>query len=280
VMDFAGTHLWINSAQVPCGTSNVYRVTMDSTEENLSSKFAGLNHQLTVLPDESVAFYAYPMDASGKCPAMNTGCDDIKEYAPSTGTVRTIVNAGAVQGGATACHVNNIQYLDDDKTLVFSDLDSQSVVKVKRSDGTRVWVINGSKGTITGDAWNGTGDPWKGSQHGIHVLGVDRFLLFNNNARPYGGDGKGSIAMDYKVDLTGKKFTRTWSYQPSDGIQNDVMGDVQRLPNGNTVVAYSTQGVLHEVDASGKVLQELTWPLGAAFGYIQKRATLYGPPPR
>ena len=58
------------------------------------------------------------------------------------------------------------------------------------------------------------------------------------------------------------------------------MGDVQRLPNGNTIVGFSTKGVLHEVDASGSVVQTLTWPLGASFGYVEKRATLYGPPPR
>ena len=58
------------------------------------------------------------------------------------------------------------------------------------------------------------------------------------------------------------------------------MGDVQRLPNGNTVIGYSTKGALHEVSASGAVLQTWLWPGGATFGYIEKRATLYGPPPR
>jgi len=38
--------------------------------------------------------------------------------------------------------------------------------------------------------------------------------------------------------------------------------------------------VLQEVDSSGTVLQELDWPIGASFGYIEKRATLYGPPPK
>ena len=58
------------------------------------------------------------------------------------------------------------------------------------------------------------------------------------------------------------------------------MGDLQRMENGNTVIGFSTQGVLQEVDASGTLLQEWTWPIGASFGYIQKRKTLYGPPPR
>jgi hypothetical protein len=58
------------------------------------------------------------------------------------------------------------------------------------------------------------------------------------------------------------------------------MGDLQRLPNGNTVIGYSNKGVLQEVNADGIMLQEWTWPRGASLGYIEKRATLYSPPPR
>jgi hypothetical protein len=55
---------------------------------------------------------------------------------------------------------------------------------------------------------------------------------------------------------------------------------VQRLENGITIVAYSTRGIVHEVDAQGMLLQTLTWASGGQFGYIQKRKSLYGPPPR
>jgi hypothetical protein len=74
--------------------------------------------------------------------------------------------------------------------------------------------------------------------------------------------------------------TVAWDYAADPGIENAVMGDVQRLANGNTVVSYSTQGVLHEVDPSGSLVRELTWDLGGAFGYVVQRPTLYGPPPR
>jgi hypothetical protein len=86
--------------------------------------------------------------------------------------------------------------------------------------------------------------------------------------------------MELALDLDAKTVRQVWSYKADPGIQNDVMGDVQRLPNGNTVVAFSTVGVLQEVAPDGTLLQEWTWPLGASFGYIEKRATLYGPPPR
>jgi len=272
VMDYAGTHMWINAANVPSGQASVRRVTMDGQkDEDLSSKFTGLNHQLTVLPDETVAFYAY----------SSNGCDDIKEYSPS-GTVKTIVNAGTAIGGATACHVNNIQYSKEDDTLVFSELDNQVVAKVKRSDGSTVWLLNSTK------ANSFTGDTWKGGEHGIHLLGLDHLMIFNNNSKNSmggtgtgsGGDGSGSIATELKLDLTAKKVTKAWTHKASDGTQNDVMGDLQRLSNGNTIIAFSTQGYLEEVDASGALVQTLDWPIGASFGYIQKRATLYGPPPR
>ena len=55
---------------------------------------------------------------------------------------------------------------------------------------------------------------------------------------------------------------------------------LRRLPNGNTIIGYSTKGAVQEVDKDGNVLTDWTFPLGGQFGYIEKRATLYGPPPR
>jgi hypothetical protein len=52
------------------------------------------------------------------------------------------------------------------------------------------------------------------------------------------------------------------------------------MENGNTVVAYATQYQIHEVSPSGELVQRVNWPTGSSLGYIQKRASLYGPPPR
>jgi hypothetical protein len=257
-MSYDGKYMWINKANVPSGTANVHRVTMDGlTDENLSTQFTGQNHQLTVLPDDTVAFYAYGAN----------GCDDIKERAPD-GTVKTIVNSRTATGTTGGCHVNTVQYSAMDDTLIFSDLDHDNITKVTRT-GTTVWVLGGTTSQF------GT-NLWTGGQHGVDILGLDRLLIFNNAT-----NATGSMAIEFMLTLTGTKTaTRTFTYTANPRITNMVMGDVQRLDNGNTIVAYSTQGVLHEVDASGALVQELTWPLGASFGYIEKRATLYGPPPK
>jgi hypothetical protein len=273
-MSFDGKFVWINCVNLVMGTGGgvgtacVHRVTMDGAkDEDLSSKFVGLTHQLAILPDETIVFYAY---------SQSGDCFDIKEYNPSTGTARTIVNSATVMN-STSCHLTNVQYSRDDDTLLVSDLYSEAVAKIKHTDGSLVWRVNGKTPTISGVSWGG-------GNHGLHVLGPDQVLLFNNNSRtssyggPNDGKGDGSIALEFKVEPSAKTATTIWSYKANPGIQVDILGDVQRMPNGNTIIGYSTKGMLHEVDKNGTLLEEWMWPSGATFGYIEKRATLYGPP--
>jgi hypothetical protein len=269
-MDYAGTHMWINNHPPNIANAKTHRVTMDGMmDEDLSSALPKLSHQLTVLPDETIAFYASDGGVDG--------CDDIKERAPN-GTVRTLVNSQRALGTTGQCHVNNIQYSQVDDTLVFSDHVHCAVAKIKRSDGSTVWILNNKTKTFTGDTW-------LGSEHGIHILGIDDFLIFNNNTRLIagstepGGTGDGSGALEIKLNLTAKTVTKIWSYKAmGTTYQTDVMGDIQRMANGNHVLAFGGKGIIQEIDASGNVLQELRTQTN--FGYIQKRATLYGPPPR
>ena len=115
--------------------------------------------------------------------------------------------------------------------------------------------------------------------HGLDILGLDRLLIFNNGG-PGAGQGSSSLAIEFQLDLNSMMATQVWEYGASAGISNQVMGDVQRLDNGNTLVTYSIQGVVHEVDQNGSLLQELSWGSGAAIGYSMKRQSLYGPPPK
>jgi hypothetical protein len=58
-----------------------------------------------------------------------------------------------------------------------------------------------------------------------------------------------------------------------------VLGDVQRLPNGNTLVVYTSRGTLDEVDPDGNLVRRMVWDLGGATTYLERRASLYGPTP-
>jgi hypothetical protein len=190
------------------------------------------------------------------------------ERSPS-GQNRDIINIGKAQN-ATVCHGNSIHYSKADDSLIVSDLDQDSYIKFNRQ-GQVAWTLGGKS-----SSFKGAGATWD-NQHGFHILAPDKLLIFNNGPM---GAGAGSLAIELQLDLTAMTATRAWTYTANPSIANNVMGDVQRLDNGNTLVTYSTQGIVHEVDSTGKLLQSLSWGLGGAIGYSTKRKSLYGPPPR
>jgi hypothetical protein len=277
-MSYDGNYMWINNGNVPAttGSTQVHRVTMDGlTDANFSTPFANMSHQVTPLPDGSVAFYA-----SG-----SNGCDDIKLF-PANGTTSstatTVVNSRTAHGGTGACHVNNIEYSQTDDTLVFSDLDNDCLTKVSRTTGATVWVLNGNTMGITSTF---TGDLWNGGEHGFHILSTTDILLFNNNSSSSGGTGP-AMALELTLDTTAKTSTKKWSYTSNPTHSVMVLGDVQRMTtngpngsgNGNTIVDFGTGDVVQEVSSSGTVLQQISSQ--SPFGFMEKRATLYGAPTR
>ncbi len=266
-MSYDGQYMWIASANVPDATTgdHTHRVTMDGlTDTDFTTAFAHHSHQITPLPDGSVAFYS----------TGSNGCDDIKIF-PANGTPTTaatlLVNSQKAHGGTGACHVNNIEYSPTDDALIFSDLDNSCLTKVDRKTGSTIWVING--GSPSGVMSTFTGDLYKGGEHGFHVVSVNDILLFNNNS--CNGCTGGSQALELMLDPTAKTSKKIFSYQPSPAINVMVLGDVQRLPNGNTIVDFGTGDQIQEVTSSGTVVQ--TIKATVAFGFFEKRASLYGP---
>ena len=76
-----------------------------------------------------------------------------------------------------------------------------------------------------------------------------------------------------EYDLTGKELRR---FVSGDYSQN--LGDVQRLPGGNTLVDFSNASVMKEIDAQGNVVLQINGATGTRFGYALSQETLYGPP--
>jgi hypothetical protein len=51
------------------------------------------------------------------------------------------------------------------------------------------------------------------------------------------------------------------------------------LPGGNTLVTYSNDGVIKEIDPQRNVVLEINGSNNARFGYALWTDSLYGPPP-
>jgi len=270
-----GKYMYVARANVPSANAGMKKIAMDgSTEEDVSSKFARMNHDFTILDDEhqTMYFIAY---------AQNGSCDDVVEYDPVTGMNRTVMNTSAAFSDGAPCHCNAIDYSPMDDTLIISDLDHHALIKVDRKTGATKWVLNG----CDQNDFTGEGSTWTGPEHNFHILGPDHILLFNNVVGMGGGGScpvgnSGSLAIELKLDETAKTATKMWTYSAMPAVQNIVMGDVQRVDKGNTIVAYSTQGVVHEVDSASKLIRSISWGTGGAIGYIIWRPTLYGKSPR
>ncbi len=265
-MSYDGKHMWIAHANVPRVEARVGRVTMDGTAwEDLRSQFENQDHDFAVLPDESIVYLSYQWNE----------CDDVVERSPD-GTNRTIINSAQAFGNAFICHCNAIQYSPWDDTVVVSDDDHSGYFKVDRQ-GNIKWVLGGGESNSF-DKSGGGASTWIGN-HNLHLLGLDDLLFFNNGVDGV-TDGVPAVARELKLDLKEMTTSEVWSYSANPSISDPILGDVQRLADGNTIVAYSSQGIVQEVGAEGTLLQEISWGSGKPLGYITKRKSLYGPPPR
>ena len=58
------------------------------------------------------------------------------------------------------------------------------------------------------------------------------------------------------MDLSSGTAGEIWSYR--SGNRSGALGDVQRIPNGNTLVTYSSDGEIHEVTPSKELIRSIS----------------------
>ncbi len=261
-MDWAGSRMWMLALNVTGGAGEVSYVSMDGSEH--VTDVAGLeetHHDFTVLPDGTVTAIAHIGNCSG-----------IIERSPD-GTTKTIVETVAsiykpgqavyVTVGGVECHPNSIHYHPEDDSYTLSDRYVHAYVKISRS-GELLWQLGGHD--PLGPSFHAV---WA-VNHGHQVLDNGNFLLFSN-----GNAGETARVLEYELDESTWEAKRIWEY---DGDRTSpTLGDVQRLPGGNTLVTYSNSGVIQEIDDDGDVVQEIKT---TSLGYTNFRSSLYGAPPR
>jgi hypothetical protein len=250
---YDGKRLWIRNTSEADGGGWVRRVTLDGLNEE-KWDLTHTTHDLCVLPDGDVGLISH----------ASNGCWEIMEFNPTTQELKSIFNPSTAHG-STMCQVNYLAYYQGDDSFFISDYRQSTVIKISRQ-GDLKWVLNGTNSTISGTNWQG--------QHGIHALGPDHLLVFSNRGEPGDMD---SIVYELQVDETAKTATTLFRY---DGGQTTSFGgDPQRLDNGNTLITYSSSGVIQELDSSWNLLQSFTFPINGSLAYMEKRHTLYGSPP-
>ncbi len=240
-ISYDGQNLWAVTADN--GGQAIRRVGMDGLNPQTYSSTKS-SHDIAAVSGGTMAYLDY-----------SVSCNDITEIDPS-GTTKKIFTASGVFGNQ--CHGNALRYSEAEDEYTFSVV-NKDVIRVSRS-GQKLWSLV--------DTVQGGNSTWGGVNHGHHLL-ADSILIFANN----GGANKSSAMIEY--DFTGKKIS---SYEA--GVTSQNLGDVQRLPGGNTLVDFSNADVVHQVDQNGTLLVEIKGPGSQnKFGYATWRPTLYGPSP-
>lgn len=177
-------------------------------------------------------------------------------------------------------HPNSIE-LDADTTILLSSRSLSEVTKISLNTGDILWRWGGNNNEFTFFADDSdkyyhsvlADTFWFSGQHDVRRQANGHITLYNNDNRLdlAGGITKvWSNAKEYVLDEQNKTATLVWNYYnpPVNGffLQGNAMGNMQRLPNGNTLINwglivqnYALMPKITEVDSLGNKVWELKW---------------------
>ncbi len=269
-MSWDAAHMWGCNINFGRGNGRLYRVSMDGAVED-EPEITNHHHDFAVLPDNRLALLEFDDDGQ---PNGEGTCERIVER-DADGNYEVIYplreGLSTLATPTEWCHANAIHYDPAEDAYYVSVLIQSLIVKIDRAERRLLWVLDGdtpAESDFPGVTWV--------HQHGFHPLGDGTLLLFNNNDDA--GDMGPSHALAIALDDEQGAATLLWRYE--DSISCPMLGDVQRLSNGNTLVTYSTAGTFQELDGERQLVREITFGLGDAVGYADARQSLYGPPDR
>lgn len=146
-------------------------------------------------------------------------------------------------------HTNSIE-VDFDGHWIMSSRNTNEVTKINRQTGELIWRMGGKANEFT--FVDDELAPFT-IQHDARRLENGNLLIFDNRLADF------SRAVEYAVDEVAKTATLVWEYRAPQGSRGRIMGNAQRLPNGNTLVNLgSASPMITEVRPDGSEVFQLT----------------------
>jgi hypothetical protein len=149
-------------------------------------------------------------------------------------------------------HMNSIA-VDTDGHLVISSRHLSECTKINRQTGEIMWRLGGKN-----NEFNFINDRLQISyQHDFRPVPgkADHYTLFDNgNQREI----KFSRVIELKLDTINMIAEKVWEYRPIPHLYSRLMGNAQRLPNGNTLINWGdpAQPKISEVTADSILVYE------------------------
>ena len=247
------------------------RISLDGTEVDRLS-MPGAHHDFLELDDGTIAALVVdPQEFDGE----TVEGDLIREYRPDGTTVDVYSVWDDVQyhpmldvvPGPGYTHANALDHDPGEDVYTFSLYGLNSLFRVDRASGELIWRLGGDDSDFT-DA-DGESEFYY-RQHQFELLD-DGILVFDNGSP----ERSSSMALEHRFD--GDEVELVWSYEPDPALFCFSLGDVRRLPSGNTLVDFSVKGQVEEITPDGEVVWRLTLGMGGALGYMTWLEDLYSP---
>ncbi len=244
----------------------LFRVSLDGTQVDRRSEEDG-HHDFVAMPDGGVTIIEYDVRDGEEG-------DRLVEISPSG--EETVVwsvwddftNEGGSGGiGTTFSHINAIDYYEDEDAYYVSSLGFEGLFKVDRGSGELQWTMGGDESDFS---LSGGSTDLFDKNHQFHRLD-ETLLVFVNSDE----DTACSEAREYAYDEGSGEAELVWSYVPDPCVYTFSLGDASRLDSGNTLMTFSNQGQIDEVNEAGDVVWQLYADLGGALGYATFLEDLY-----
>ncbi len=259
-MDYEGKNMWMVSLNLTNQGGEMRSVSMDGEHEQRDVPgFENAHHDFTVMPGGKVAALVW----------RTAGVDPESELvirAPD-GSLTTAFEVGSNLYQSDAFHANAIHYIPFDGSFTVSDRNPNLFVKVSAS-GAPEWQLGGQcENAPAGSSCSP--QSWQ-VNHGHQLLEDGTFVLFNNRST------ETAHVFEFQLDATPNSLSARLVEDYAGDAASSNLGDVQRLPGGNTLVTYSSDGQIVELDPNWNEVQTFS----IRVGYSSWRPTLYGQPER
>lgn len=150
-------------------------------------------------------------------------------------------------------HMNAIT-IDSDSNVVVSSRHLSEMTKINRKTGATMWHFGGVH-----NQFKFINDPDSGTsyQHDVRALGNGHYTMMDNGN--YHLPKSYSRAVEYALNTDSMTATLVWQYRHSPDYYTWWMGNVQRLPSGNTLIDWADASLpkVTEVTPAGVKLFEL-----------------------
>lgn len=158
-------------------------------------------------------------------------------------------------------HCNSIE-IEPDGNILISDRHLSEVTKINTQTGDIIWRLGGKNNQFT-FVNDSIGFSY---QHDIRRLANGDITLMDNgnmHEPPF------SRAVEYKLDEVNKTATLVWQFRHSPDVFDGFMGNVQRLPDGNTMIGWggAPTPAITEVRPDGSTALEMTFPYDSVLSY-------------